>query len=219
PGSPSPQPLDTPLLCFPPRTEIDPRSPGCQLPHSIPIPEWQQAAWGASISLVFLLQKGDHGGQAVGEGEQTRAGGQAASVRPRRYGCSVCGKAFSQSSTLIVHRRSHSGERPYACEECGRAFAQSSGLAKHRRVHTGERPHPCPECGRRFGKRSNLAVHRRAHTGERPFPCPACPKTFARRRTHSRAKGLCLPAAGDSARWEALETENPSPMPTATGTI
>uniref|UniRef100_A0A8C3HAR7 C2H2-type domain-containing protein n=1 Tax=Chrysemys picta bellii TaxID=8478 RepID=A0A8C3HAR7_CHRPI len=156
---------------------------------------WWEEVQGDTGMLSDLggRRKGDHGSQAMGAGEQTRAGGPAALVRPRRYGCSVCGKAFSQSSTLIVHRRSHSGERPYTCEECGRAFAQSSGLAKHRRVHTGERPHPCPECGRRFGKRSNLAVHRRAHTGERPFPCPAyCGRSFAQRsdmvvhgRTHT----------------------------------
>lgn len=32
----------------------------------------------------------------------------------------MCGKAFTQASSLIAHVRQHTGEKPYVCERCGK---------------------------------------------------------------------------------------------------
>jgi len=49
--------------------------------------------------------------------------------------CITCGKAFTTSSKLTKHLRTHTGARPYECTTCGKAFAEPSKLTTHRRMH------------------------------------------------------------------------------------
>ncbi|GCB71823.1 hypothetical protein scyTo_0006078 [Scyliorhinus torazame] len=47
----------------------------------------------------------------------------------QNFRCEVCDKSFSQSWSLRVHQRVHTGEKPFRCE--------------YQRIHTGEKPLPC----------------------------------------------------------------------------
>uniref|UniRef100_A0A6I8QL43 Gastrula zinc finger protein XlCGF17.1-like n=2 Tax=Xenopus tropicalis TaxID=8364 RepID=A0A6I8QL43_XENTR len=96
------------------------------------------------------------------------------------YGCIFCGKHFGRSSVLRKHERIHTGEKPYTCLYCGKQFSQNSGLKNHERIHTGEKPYACAECGRRFSQSADLMVHYRTHTGEKPFICVECGNSFIR---------------------------------------
>ncbi|MPC70534.1 Gastrula zinc finger protein XlCGF9.1 [Portunus trituberculatus] len=55
------------------------------------------------------------------------------------YLCPYCSRRFRRRDGLVLHVRTHTGERPYACPHCRVAFAQKSHLNRHiRTVHKVE---------------------------------------------------------------------------------
>lgn len=125
-------------------------------------------------------------------GRSTRLLCRITHQKENSYKCSVCGKCFGRSRSLIRHQRIHTGEKPFKCLDCGKSFNDSSNFGAHQRIHTGEKPYSCGECGKCFSQSSSLIIHQRTHTGEKPYQCGECGKSFtnsshfsAHRRVHT----------------------------------
>lgn len=84
-----------------------------------------------------------------------------ANVKKER--CQYCNKVFTNRSNLIVHLRSHTGEKPYKCQLCPYACAQSSKLTRHMRTHgqNGKETYHCYICRMPFSVHSTLEKHMR----------------------------------------------------------
>lgn len=82
----------------------------------------------------------------------------------RKFVCDQCDKSFYKVAYLNVHIRTvHEGEKRHRCTECHKTFSNTSNLIVHRRSHTNEKPFQCKVCMFRFSQSSALNRHLRQH--------------------------------------------------------
>nr|CAH7733616.1 unnamed protein product [Callosobruchus chinensis] len=48
--------------------------------------------------------------------------------------CTDCNKVFPSQASMLVHKRSHTGEKPYGCGRCNKSFNVKSNLVRHLRT-------------------------------------------------------------------------------------
>ncbi|XP_027553217.1 sal-like protein 4 [Neopelma chrysocephalum] len=96
--------------------------------------------------------------------------------------CLICHRVLSCQSSLKMHYRTHTGERPFKCKICGRAFSTKGNLKTHYGVHRANTPlkmqHSCPICQKKFTNAVVLQQHIRMHMGGQipntPMPESTC---------------------------------------------
>ena len=96
--------------------------------------------------------------------------------------CIYCDYKCKNQSTMKIHERKHTGDKPYSCSQCDKNFATKGNLKTHALIHrseeTGERPYSCFTCNKRFIREDYLKKHELLHTGEKPYGCSLCDKKF-----------------------------------------
>ncbi|CAL8401797.1 unnamed protein product [Arctogadus glacialis] len=155
-------------------------------------------------------EHGGEGGGAYREMNHVDAMTSGATRLPNgKLKCDICGMICIGPNVLMVHKRSHTGERPFQCNQCGASFTQKGNLLRHIKLHSGEKPFKCPFCSYACRRRDALSGHLRTHsvsspTVGKPYKCSYCGRSYKQQSTLEEHRERC------HSYLQSLETLHPA---------
>ncbi|XP_022109524.1 zinc finger protein 420-like [Acanthaster planci] len=85
------------------------------------------------------------------------------------FQCTVCHQVLRTAQALATHQESHT------CKVCSKVV---SSISLHMRVHTDERPFECPQCSVQFKQRAHLKYHWMTIHHRDVYECHHCIRFF-----------------------------------------
>ena len=98
-------------------------------------------------------------------GRRKSSGGTGDLLGKPHHVCPHCSYRALSRSKLVVHLRSHSGEKPFACHVCFYRSINRGNLTAHLRTHAGEEPYQCKVCHYKAKYRREFLEHMRGQHG------------------------------------------------------
>nr|CAI5848636.1 unnamed protein product [Callosobruchus analis] len=100
----------------------------------------------------------------------------------RPYTCLICNKDFTTKWNLKLHKWTHASRtsKPYKCDQCKGAFIRETDYIAHMNSHKSVRPYTCNYCGAQFIRKYNCLRHVKEHESKKNFNCQVCGKSFHR---------------------------------------
>ncbi|XP_017720485.1 PREDICTED: zinc finger protein 350-like [Rhinopithecus bieti] len=89
-----------------------------------------------------------------------------------------CRKGFTQKDSFIVQQETFTLENPCICSKCGQSFIQKLGLISHQRFHIDKTPFVRSECGQSCSQKSCVITRQKIHKGEMTPERSECGKAF-----------------------------------------
>ncbi|XP_034544142.1 zinc finger protein Aiolos-like isoform X2 [Notolabrus celidotus] len=132
-----------------------------------------------------------HAADSVSGAEGSYMPGASRVQTTGKLSCDICGLSCVSINVLMVHKRSHTGERPFHCSQCGSSFTQKGNLLRHIKLHSGEKPFKCPMCSYACRRRDALSGHLRTHSVEKPFKCNHCSRSYKQRSSLEEHRERC----------------------------
>lgn len=151
---------------------------GITSPLSPTLPELHQCKWDNCCEHFLSLE------DLVAHVNEYHIRTEASEYSCLWQGCPRNGKGFNARYKMLIHMRTHTGERPHTCthDSCGKSFSRLENLKIHTRSHTGEKPYACPVagCNKRYSNSSDRYKHTRTHSETKPYHCkvPNCFKRY-----------------------------------------
>ena len=101
--------------------------------------------------------------------------------------CDFCDKQFENDNELVLHRDTHTGDKPYLCTLCGSSHPSRKLMRSHKTYYHSVITHcVCDVCGKICRTSSQLKLHKMTHepaTNQTPCSCELCGAFLKSKRT------------------------------------